>query len=280
MTPTLVEYYDEHWYKIEKEGRPAEYYPSVTTKLGVVAKPFLAKWRGDIGNREADMRLFESQERGTRIHAGWETLCQGGIVLYNPLRKPLFTSEDILAAHETYNGMVEIVRYQDEMLQLVKLKSWIDAVKPKIVASELTVYNEKEKYAGTIDTVMDIAEGDFHVDGRTPLHLPSGRYIVDLKTGNSLDDNAFMQTAAYAVAYAKRENFKETDPVVVGTLILWTGSTNKTGIPGLGTEHRTTAQVNQDFQDFLHVSSVWERKHKDDRPRIFEFPTSLTLRRN
>ena len=94
-----VSYFDEHWYRFETNSGVI-FLPSVTTKLGVVNKSFLARWRGDIGNREADMRLFEGQERGSRLHRAFETFCKGGTVVFNPQRYPTYTKEEIVRAVE------------------------------------------------------------------------------------------------------------------------------------------------------------------------------------
>lgn len=269
-----VEWFDDRYYKII-DGKLTDYYPSVTTKLGIVAKPFLAKWRGEIGNREADMRLFEAQERGTRIHAAWETLTLGGLVVFNPPKKPLFIPEQIEEYKKQFNGLVEVIKYQDEQLQISKLKKFLEIVQPKIQSSELTVYSTSNREAGTVDNVMDIKAGEYLVNGRTPLRIPGpgGRYIVDLKTGSTIDDNAFMQTAAYARCYEEMGL-----GTISGTLILHTGSSIKTGIAGLGVHLRTINEVNEDYKDFRHVSAMWERKHKDDKPETFEIPALITMK--
>jgi hypothetical protein len=268
----MVEWFDEHYYKVERKKGPPDYYPSVTTKLGVVEKPFLAKWRGDIGNREADMRVFEAQERGSRIHAAWEAMTTGGAIIFNPSKRPNFTEEEVAGLRTRYDGNLEIVRYQEEMYQLMKLQRFLEVVKPRIIASELVVYSERYCEAGTIDNVFHIAEGDYAINGRTPLHLSEGVYIADLKTGSMFDDNAYMQMAAYANMYTEAIGVEP-----VGTLGIHTGAKTKTGIPGLGCFQRTKAEWKQDFSDFRNVSALWERKHKDDRPDTFEIPTLITI---
>lgn len=272
VTIDLVEWFDDHYYKV-KNGDTYDYYPSVTTKLGVVAKPFLAKWRGDIGNREADMRLFEAQERGTRIHAAWEVLTMGGVVVFNPPRAPLFIPEKIEEIKKENNGLVEVIRYQDEMLQIVKLRKFLDVVKPKIISSEMKVFSTTNREAGTVDNIMEIEAGAYNVNGRLPLNIPKGRYVVDLKTGKSLDDNAYMQTAAYARAYEEMG-----EGTIHGTIALHTGSQIRTGIPGLGVHFRNAVEMEQDYKDFRHVSALWERNHKDDKPETFTFPSIVSLK--
>lgn len=88
-----VSWYDDRFYKITTREQPEGltcfeapnglfhvYLPSTTTKHGIINKPFLAKWRGDIGNELADKKMHESQDRGTRIHYALEVLFNGGTV--------------------------------------------------------------------------------------------------------------------------------------------------------------------------------------------------------
>lgn len=267
-----VEWFDDRWYKIERKNQPTDYYPSVTTKLGVVAKDFLAKWRGDIGNREADMRLFEAQERGKRIHSGWETLCKGGAVVFNPPMRPNF-DEAQLAALSNEHTFIEVVRHQEEMYQMTKLQRFLDEVRPGILGSEVMTYSDTYREAGTIDNVFQIEEGEYLVNGRTPLFLMGGVYIGDLKTGSMFDDNAYMQMAAYANAYEERTGVRP-----IGSLGIHTGAKTKTGIPGLAVYVRTREELDQDFKDFRSASAIWERKHKDDRPETFDLPTVLHMK--
>jgi hypothetical protein len=271
---TKIEHYDERFYRIEKNGK-VDYYPSVTTKLQIVAKPFLAEWRGNLGNREADLRMFEAAERGTRIHAAWERMTTGGAVIYQPPKKPTFTAEEIKRISDEHNGLVEIIKYQDEMIQCAKLEKLLKVLTPQIIASEVIVYSDKYREAGTIDNVFGIKEGSYLINGRKPLYLKGGTYIGDLKTGNSFDDNAYMQMAGYAFAWVERYPTIKIE----GTLGIHTGSKNKTGIPGLSVFLRTQEEMQQDFKDFRNVSSMWERKHKNDKPETYEFPSLITLKK-
>src|SRR5262249_8899610 len=58
----------------------ADEYPRVTTILGVIRKPFLEKWRGRIGNEEADRIAREATELGTLVHAGCADIGRGLLV--------------------------------------------------------------------------------------------------------------------------------------------------------------------------------------------------------
>lgn len=274
MEIKLVEWFDDHFYKVTTESDETIYIPSVTTKLGIIAKPFLARWRGDIGNREADYRLFEAQERGVRIHHGWYTLTTGGAVIYQPPRSQNYKPGEIEAIQNEYLGNVAVFQYQDEYYDVYKLSQWLELVKPNILASELNVYSLIELDAGTVDNVMEITEGEYLINGSKPLKLPGGRYVVDLKTGNQVDDNAFMQTAAYAKCL---ESMAMGD--VVGTLIIHTGAKTKSAIEGLATLYRNKDQMEQDYQDYRLAAALWERKNADRKPKVFEFPAILTMRK-
>lgn len=274
----MVEWFDDHWYKIDlmqEENSVSEYLPSVTTKLGVVSKPFLAIWRGDIGNREADLRSFESSQSGSRIHNAFNVLCTNGAVVYQPHQRPNYSTEELSALNEAHFGNMVILRYQDEMWDILKLKKWLEVVKPAIVESEKIVYDLKNRDAGTADLILRIDEGEYQINGAKSLKLPGGFYVCDLKTGKVVDDDAYMQTSAYSACYSKMTSLE-----IVGTLILHTGSKNKSGIEGLSTHYRNQEQMAQDYQDYRHAAALWERKHAKDKPDVFEFPSLLTLKEN
>ena len=64
-----ISWWDSRYYPCIAPDGSEIYLPSVTTILGAVSKgDFLEKWRGDIGNREADLRMNEAGDRGSRVH--------------------------------------------------------------------------------------------------------------------------------------------------------------------------------------------------------------------
>lgn len=271
----MVEWFSEHWYKItllNGTGPDVRWMPSVTTKLGVIDKPFLAKWRGDLGNRECDMRLFEASQRGSRIHYAFNVLTTGGTVIYNPWQRPNYVPEVIKEITEKANGNVAIIQYQDEMLALVKLQKWIDIVKPEILFSEMTVYSLKNNDAGTADVGFKIKEGHYPVNGSVPLFIPGGSYIADLKTGNQVSEEANLQTSAYLHC---AEEMKMGP--YAGTIILHTGAKTKRGIEGMATVLRKPEEVEEDYKDYRLAAQLWERKNKDSKPTVFEFPSLIKL---
>lgn len=272
VEPVLVQWFDEHWYRVVKDG-VVDYYPSVTTKLGQLAKPFLAKWRGDVGNREADIRLFESQEKGKRTHNALDVMVNGGAILYQPFGTPNYTREQEDALRQQYGERLSILRHQDEMLDVWKVRQWLEIVKPNVIATEKMVCDDEQRDAGTIDRIDMIRAGTYNVNGSKPVRLAGGKWIVDYKTGGTVTDDVWLQLAPYA----KMEE-KMTGIACAGALVIHTGALTKSAIPGLATLVRTREELEEDYIDFRHVAALWERKNRDAAPRLLEFPSLITLK--
>lgn len=267
----LVEYFDAHYYKITDNGITF-FFPSVTTKLGIIDKPNLARWRGDVGNREADLRMYDASQQGKRIHWAWEVAQKGGAVVYDPWQNPIYTPEGIADLKAKY-GEVVILRTQEEMRHVVKLKRQFDLLKPKVLGVEKKVYDLEHRDAGTIDAIYEIAEGEYPIAGSKPLFLPRGVYINDLKTGSYIDDKVWLQLAPYAVMWEKMMGIQ-----VAGALVTHSGSTIKSGVPGLKTLYRPREiLLTKDYADYRHAAALWERDHEGDEPEQFQFPSLITL---
>lgn len=268
----LIEYFNDHYYRVA-EGGQIRFIPSVTTKLGIVDKPNLARWRGDLGNREADFRMYEAANKGKRIHWAYEVALKGGAVIYDPWQRPVYTKEGIEAL-EKEHGEVAILRTQEEMHSISKLAEQFKRLNPKILGVEERVYDLEANDAGTIDNILEVEEGDYLISGSKPLHLPGGIYINDLKTGSYIDDGVWMQLAPYAFMYEKKHGVQ-----VAGALVTHTGSSIKTGISGLKTMVRGRDTLfENDYRYYRHAAALWEGKHQGSQPETFEFPSMITLK--
>jgi hypothetical protein len=267
----LVEWFDDHWYKVSKDSQ-THWLPSVTTKLGVVDKPGISRWRGDLGNREADLRMYEAGQRGKRLHWAREMLLTGGAVIYDPWQTPVYTDQGLIDLKEKYQGKVAILRTQDEMVQIVKLHRQLQILKPKILGVEVRVYDLQFRDAGTIDGIYEIAEGDYMVAGSRPLHLEGGIYVEDFKSGNFMDEKVWMQLAPYTKMWEDM-----TRKRVQGALVTHTGARTKAGVAGLTTLFRDRETLlKKDYIDYRHAAALWERDHEGDQPEQFQFPSILT----
>lgn len=108
-----------------------ERYPSVTTILTILEKSGLAKWRGAVGNEEADRISKEATDYGTGIHALFEQINLGN-------RGPFGQPEDTF--------MAPYIAWYDENISAV-------------LGAEKLLVSRHFKYAGTADGVV-VMRGD------------------------------------------------------------------------------------------------------------------------
>jgi len=118
-------------------------YPSVTTVLSIIRKPYLERWRGEIGNEDADFIMEEAGGLGSEVHRIADNIAQG--------RGWNADNVDILKMGQAIAGW------------------FADNVK-EVIASEQFVFNSLYQYAGRLDLVARIWGDD----------LPS---VIDIKTG-------------------------------------------------------------------------------------------------
>lgn len=261
-----IEYFDDRWYKIIN-GESVEYLESVTTVLNAYPKPGLARWRGDVGNREADLRMKEGGDKGTNVHSHCRQLLAGFKIGYVPKNEPMPIVEE---------GTV-VIRSQEEYLAVYRFWQWMKAVNPEVVAVELTVYDLEEHAAGTMDYLFRIIEGEYMIAGAKALKLKGGLYVGDLKSGNWVDETAEMQTATYGIFWENLFRGTEGFEEVVGTLVIHTNASTKKGIEGLTTVHRNREEMIEDYDDFKSTHKIWKKKFGSSRPNIMEFPMELSL---
>lgn len=270
-----IEWFDSHYYKITEGDKEPLFIPSVTTKLSASPKPYLNRWRGDIGNREADLVMQEAGDRGSRIHNAYHVFKKGGAVIYQPFERPTYTREEILAIEKVYEGNVSVLFRQDEMYAIYKLQKMYEILKPTVVYSEIIVYSLETMDAGQVDDVWLLNAGEYQISGKEPLIIQeTGLYINDLKSGNNIDDDGFLQTSAYLKC---AENMGLGD--FKGTLLTHTGAKTKTGIEGLAVYLRTRPEVESDYSDYRRVAEIWDRKLSGTKPKCFNFPSIITQKK-
>ncbi len=114
---------------------------------------------------------------------------------------------------------------------------WDRGIRPKYIASEMTVHSDTHRYAGTLDCVCKL-------DGKL--------YIIDFKTSKAHYPKNAVQLAAYKVAY---EEMTGLDVEGVGVLRL----DKITGEPDW--KDYTNVWERQ-FQTFLGLNQVWHNYKK------------------
>jgi hypothetical protein len=134
-------------------------YVSVTTTLSIIRSKELERWRGELGNEEADRIRDEAADLGSTIHK----ICE----LYD-MHKEIFLPED------------------DNIKQMFEAyKQWADATVKEWIKIEDVVWCDHYWYAGRLDRLA-ILKGD-----RTKTT------VIDLKTSGIVTKTMGLQLAAY-----------------------------------------------------------------------------------
>jgi len=272
-----VEWFDDRFYYCQFPDGESFWYPSSNHVLGIIHNKYLQRWRDEVGAEEANRRMKEAGERGTRIHHACEILTNGGIVVFNSYHNPMYSKSEINALIEQYenNGGIAIMERQEEYWQVLKFAEFIKRVKPKILQTEMMVCSRTYGYAGTLDYLFHIPKGTYEIAGRYPLELEEGIYIADLKSSNSLHESYNLQIASYMFAY--EEMYPEMAGKIIGGLIIHTNAQTKYGIEGLTTNFRTRQQMKEDFEVFLSALKVWKWNNPTESPIIRDMPSVISL---
>lgn len=238
MEQEKIDWFDDRFYKVGED-----FYPSVTTVLGIINKPFLLQWYGDIGTETAKHRSKLAKEKGSLIHDGIYKLLTEGFV-----------------SGENYK--------QEDYYQIWNFLQFYEAFKPKVLANEVIVYDSDIKSAGTLDLLMHIEAGTYDTGYSKTEKLPEGNYLIDVKTGN-MDLAYHYQTAAYSKMAVKQELCSD----IQGTGILLTKADTKKGWKLI---LRDRLEVENDYECFLSALKLFNAKG-GEKPKVFSMPSELII---
>lgn len=246
--------------------------PSSTTILGSAPKEWLGRWRGQVGNWEADRVMNEALDKGSRVHSAFAALINGTIILFNNPKAPAYTKEQILNIELDSKNGVMILSNQQEMLEVWRLQRFFDIVKPKIIGTEMTVLSEVYGYAGTTDHLWFINAGEYDLGDKEKFIIEkSGHYILDIKTGKEDEYNYPEQLASYTVAIEESGDYK-----IEGAIILYSNSSKKKGIEGFKFEMITKEELEYHFKGFIFQYNIWLKK-ANKSPKVFDLPSLLKI---
>ena len=142
-------------------------YPSVTTVLGIVNRESLQAWRKKVGEEKANQIGLQAANRGTAVHS---------------------IIEKYLHGEDTTEFLPHIRQ------PLENLKPLIDKNVTKVYATEVALYSDHLKAAGTCDAVLEWAGVPTIIDWKTS-RRPKKKANIP---------NYFMQLSAYAVMWEER----------------------------------------------------------------------------
>jgi len=273
MKAVLIEWWNDHYYWIvlspQKPTWPPsvnDFYVSVTTVLGIVEKPWVTRWVGDLGNREAGQRLGEAQDRGSRIHRATYMLDNGGAVAYQAPwnKKQNFTSKELRQLEKRFKEKFVVLSRQEEAVQVWRYQQFLKHTGGRVVASEMTVFSTDPtlKVAGTLDKLIDFPH-TVPSYGITP-----GRWIVDLKSGNEDEVSHGLQLGEYGDMYDKLY----PDEPLAGGLILYTASKTRFDIGLPKAKVILKAELKKRAEQFRPHYDVWKINNPAATPEVFQFP--------
>ena len=202
-------------------------YLSVTTVLTIINKPALVYWYG----REVYRAMLVNPALGEQ-----ETLAM-----------PYKTSDSAKARGTTVHSIVEAYKQTGEVIETVPdqykgyAQAFYDFMKDhqiEIVEQEKTVFDEKNKIAGTLDMYAKIG---------------GKNVVVDVKTGKDIYNEVTLQLSAYANML--RLEGKPVDEIAVLLLV--------TGEDGLPTGKYKFVTLTEDLDAFMATKKLYEFSNRE-----------------
>jgi hypothetical protein len=223
--------------------RNGNYYPSVTYVLSYYPKgKFFEDWLKKVGYA-SDYIVKRAGEEGTQVHEMIESYLEGEELMFlNTFGRP---------------------QYHPEVWQMfLRFVDWWEEYKPTLIETEVHLFSDKLKVAGTCDMVCEIT-----IDGKTEL------WIIDYKTSNHLQSTYDLQTAVYGKCYEECYG-KKADRYG----ILWLKSSKRKPaqgkMQGKGWEMYESSRTQEENLDiFLTVKKLFDLENPRHSPIFTEFRT-------
>lgn len=229
---------DKRYYK-----RQTDYYPSITYILSYLPKgKFFEDWLKQMG-MSADIIAQKAADTGTKVHNLIEKYLNSEI------------GEEIIWVDSEYN-----VYHDEEVWKMfLKFVDFWETYKPTLLETEVNLFSDKYKIAGTCDLVIE---------------LNGKKYLLDIKTSNNLHTSYDLQTAAYAVCW--EECFAEKIDEIG---VLWLKSPkkgpDKSGkkIQGKGWElYQPDTSIEYNFSYFEKIYDIFKFLNPNNKPSLENIP--------
>ena len=221
--------------------RNGECYPSVTYVLGVYPKgKFFEDWLKKVGY-SADYIVKKAGEEGTQVHEMIEAFLEGEELNFlGPNGRPLY--------------------HPDVWQMFLRFVEWWEEYNPTLIETEVHLFSDELKVAGTCDMVCEI-------DGEL--------WIVDFKTSNNMHTTYELQTAVYGKMYEECYGKKANR---FG--LLWLKSNKRKGakdkMQGKGWEMVESSRSQEDNLDiFKTVKKLFDLENPKHSPIFTEFKTQV-----
>jgi hypothetical protein len=237
-----INFLDQRFYQRKKNV----FYPSVTYILNYFPKnKYFESWLKDVGH-SADFIVKEAASEGTQVHNAVEEYLRGNEVEWI----------------DEYGNAKYSLKVWKMILNFVNF--W-EEHKPKLIGSEIHLFSDEYKFAGTTDLILEI-EGQV--------------WLLDIKTSNSLHKSQELQLSAYAKSW--NSSF---DQKIDRIGILWLKSKSRTPDPkkkklkGKNWEIKEPEDsIEDNFELFMKIYDLFKLENKILKPYSELFPTVIKLK--
>lgn len=222
-------------------SRNSDYYPSVTSILQFMPKgKFFETWLKDVGHN-SDIIARKAADEGTQVHDAIERYLMGEKIQW-------------LDENDRSNYSLDVWKL------ILKFHDFWTTTKPTLIESEIHLFSDQYKYAGTCDLVVEI-EGE--------------RWLLDIKTSNSIHTAMDLQLAAYAQAW--NETFEEKIDRV-GIIWLKSSKRKEGKLQGKGWEiYEPSRSIEDSFKLFQNVHELFKIENPNPKPSQESFPIEIQL---
>jgi hypothetical protein len=221
--------------------RNGEYYPSITYILQYYPKgKHFEDWLKQVGNN-ADYIVRKAAEEGTQVH----NLCESYL-----------NNEELNFLSPSGDPKYDINIWQ----MFLRFVEFWETFKPILIETEVHLFSDEWKVAGTCDLVVEI-------EGK--------RWVLDIKTSNHLHTTYDFQTAVYGKCYEECFGKK-----IDHRGILWLKSAKrgpkKDKMQGKGWEVvESTRTYEEDLNLFQTVKTIFDLENPNHSPAFTEFRTNV-----
>lgn len=233
---------DERWYTAIptktltqlKSLSQEHFYPSVTWIGSYYPKGIrYMKWLADKGWDKAEEVKNEAAEKGSRVHHACTDL---------------MNRQEVNMDAKYPNSEGELAELTAEEYGIIMtFHAFLQEEHPKIIATNYTVLNHKDKYGGTVDVKCRIKSDSYQFV-----------HVVDIKTSSEIWPSHEIQVSAY----------KATDPESQKTDILQVGyRRNKNGWK--------LTEIPDQYDVFLSTKRIWQKETEGVIVPQREYPLSL-----
>jgi len=221
--------------------RNGNYYPSVTYVLGVYPKgKYFEDWLKKVGY-SSEYIVKKAGEEGTQVHEMIEAFLNGEELNFlGPQGRPLY--------------------HPDVWQMFLRFVEWWEEYNPTLIETEVHLFSDELKVAGTCDMVCEI-------DGEL--------WIVDFKTSNNMQTTYELQASVYGKMYEECYG-KKADRFG----LLWLKSSKRKGatgkMQGKGWEMVESSRSQEDNLDiFKTVKKLFDLENPTHKPIFTEFKTQV-----